>query len=144
MPTRPIHEVLAGRPFLAVGADVSVREVTRLMQAQDRSSALVTEHGVLTGIFTERDATFRVLAAGLDPDATAVGQVMTHKPYTLSDDQPFGYALHLMYESCVRHVPVVDGNNRPLGVLTARDALGVEAEAFGSDLERRQAITAIL
>lgn len=144
MPTRPIHQVLAGRPFLAVATSVSVREATRLMQQQARSCALVTEHGVLTGIFTERDATFRVLAAGLDPECTPVGEVMTHQPYTLGEDRPFGHALHLMYECCVRHVPVVDRYLRPLGVLTARDALGVEAEDFGTELVRRQAITAIL
>ena len=65
MPSRPIHQILSDRPFVGVSADTPVREVVRQMNALQRSAALVTEHGVLTGIFTERDAAFGVLAAGL-------------------------------------------------------------------------------
>ncbi|WP_454455122.1 CBS domain-containing protein [Thauera phenylacetica] len=107
MPSRPIHQVLSDRPFVSVPADTPVREVVRQMSALQRSAALVTEHGVLTGIFTERDAAFGVLAAGLDADTTPVGAVMTHNPVTLTEDRPFGHALHLMYENGVRHVPIV-------------------------------------
>ena len=144
MPSRPIHQILADRPFVCVPADMPVSAVTRLMNAQERSAALIAEHGVLTGIFTERDATFRVLAAGLDPETTPVGAVMTHNPQTLTEDKPFGHALHLMYENGVRHVPVVDANKRPLGVITARDALALDALDFGSELVRREEITVIL
>lgn len=144
MPSRPIHQVLAERPFVSVSIFKPVREVTRMMQDLHCSAALITEHGVLTGIFTERDATFRVLAAGLDPDATPVGEVMIHNPQTLTDDKPFGHALHLMFENGVRHVPVVDADRRPLGVVTARDALALDALDFGSELVRREEITVIL
>ncbi len=144
MPSRPIHQILSDRPFVGVSADTPVREVVRQMNALQRSAALVTEHGVLTGIFTERDATFRVLAVGLDPDATPVGEVMTHNPQTLTDDKPFGHALHLMFENGVRHVPVVDADRRPLGVVTARDALALDALEFGSELVRREEITVFL
>lgn len=144
MPNRPIHRVLAERPFVNVSISASVREVTRLMQEHHCSAALITEHGVLTGIFTERDATFRVIAAGLDPDATAVGEVMTHKPLALTDDKPFGHALHLMYENSIRHVPVVDAAGRPVGVVTSRDALLLDALEFNTELVRREEITVIL
>jgi len=144
MPSRPIHQVLSDRPFLCVPADTPVRAVTRMMHEQQRSAALVAEHGVLTGIFTERDATFRVLAAGLDADVTPVGEVMTHNPLTLAEDRPFSHALHLMYENGVRHVPVVDAGRRPLGVVTARDALALDALDFGAELVRREEITVIL
>ena len=144
MPSRPIHQILSDRPFVSVPADTPVREVVRQMSALQRSAALVTEHGVLTGIFTERDAAFGVLAAGLDADTTPVGAVMTHNPVTLTEDRPFGHALHLMYENGVRHVPIVDANRRPLGVVTARDALQLDALTFGAELVRREEITVIL
>ena len=144
MPSRPIHQILSDRPFVGVSADTPVREVVRQMNALQRSAALATEHGVLTGIFTERDAAFGVLAAGLDADTTPVGAVMTHNPVTLTEDRPFGHALHLMYENGVRHVPIVDANRRPLGVVTARDALQLDALTFGAELVRREEITVIL
>ncbi len=134
MPSRPIHQILSDRPFVGVSADTPVREVVRQMNALQRSAALVTEHGVLTGIFTERDAAFGVLAAGLDADTTPVGAVMTHNPVTLT----------LMYENGVRHVPIVDANRRPLGVVTARDALQLDALTFSAELVRREEITVIL
>ncbi|MBS0542241.1 MAG: CBS domain-containing protein, partial [Proteobacteria bacterium] len=123
---------------------LSVRAVTQLMKERRQSAALVTEHGVLTGIFTERDATFRVLAEGLDPDSTRVGDVLTHRPQTISEDKPFGHALHMMYDGGFRHVPVVDRAGRPVGLLSARDALALDAEAFGTELVRREEITVIL
>lgn len=144
MPSRPIHQVIADQPFVCVPIDLSVRAVTQLMKERRQSAALVTEHGVLTGIFTERDATFRVLAEGLDPDSTRVGDVLTHRPQTISEDKPFGHALHMMYDGGFRHVPVVDRAGRPVGLLSARDALALDAEAFGTELVRREEITVIL
>lgn len=144
MPSRPIHEVIAEREFVCVPFDMPVREVTRRLLQAHQSAALVTEHGVLTGIFTERDATFRVLAAGLDADLTPVGAVLTHNPQAITEDKPFGHALHMMFEGGFRHVPVVTPDGRPVGIVTAHDALGLDAIAFGDELLRREEITVIL
>jgi len=51
--------------------------------------------------------------------------------------------LHLMHEGGFRHVPVVD-QDRPLGVVSARDALGPELEEFVSDLDRRERIGEVM
>lgn len=144
MPHRPIKEVLPGHPYVCVPADTSVREVTRLMRGARQSGALVSVDGRLAGIFTERDATFRVLAEGLDPEATPVGEVCTRDPVTITDDKPFGHALHMMYEGDFRHVPVVDADGHPIGIVTAHDALGLDALVFGDELVRREEITVIL
>lgn len=144
MPSRPIYQVIADTEFVCVPADMSVHAVTQLMFDKQQSAALVTEYGVLTGIFTERDATFRVLAGGLSPDQTTVGEVMTHNPRTLTEAKPFGHALHLMYEGGYRHIPVVDKRGRPLGLLAAHDALDVDGLRLEEELERREDITVIL
>lgn len=144
MPAHPIKEVLNNRPFVCVDASTQVRAVTRMMAEQRCSGALITTDGVLAGIFTERDATFRVLAAGLDPDTTSVSEVMTADPMTLTDDRPFGHALHLMYENQIRHIPIVDAAHIPVGIVTARDALALDALAFSEELELREQITTIL
>ena len=144
MPSRPINEVISDHPFVCVPFDMSVKAATMLMREARQSAALVTEHGVLTGIFTERDATFRVLAEGLDPEKTKVGDVLTHNPQTIEAGKPFGHALHMMFEGGFRHVPVVTADGRPLGIVSARDALGLDAVAFGEELVRREEITVIL
>ena len=85
-----------------------------------------------------------MLATGLDPDQTPVGAVLTHNPQVIAEDRPFGHALHMMYEGGFRHMPVVSTDGRPVGVVPARDALGLDAVAFGAELERREEITVIL
>lgn len=144
MPHRPIQEVLPGHPHVCVPFETPVREVTRKMRSANQSAALVSRAGRLAGIFTERDVTFRVMAEGLDPDKTPVGDVCTHDPVTITADKPFGHALHMMYEGGFRHVPVVDAEGHPVGIVTAHDAIGMDALAFGDELVRREEITVIL
>ena len=115
----------------------------QLMQQHRVGAILITEGERLAGIFTERDALFRVIAAGRDPSVTRVADVMTREPRTISPDRPFGHALHLMYEGEFRHVPVVE-NGRPIGMVSARDALGPDLKQFIGDLETRGHIGEIL
>lgn len=75
----------------------------------------------------------------------AIRDVIRDKRWqSVTADHPLGHALHLMYEGGFRHVPVVDAAGRPLGIVAARDALGLEACQFGQELERREEITVIL
>ena len=144
MPTRAIKHIIQSRTPVVAEADHSVRDVVHLMAQTKAHAVMVTEHGVLTGIFTEHDATFGVLAADRDADSTKVSDVMTHNPMTISPDHPLGHALHMMYEGGFRHVPVVDDNRRPLGMVSATDALALDAAQFGKELEQREDITVIL
>ena len=121
----------------------SVREAARLMKQTQVGALLVVEHGHLVGIFTERDALIRVLAEGLNPEATLLAEVMTLNPITVHPDQPFVSALHLMYENGFRHVPVAE-NGRPLGMVSARDALELEAAEFEATLRQREHLRTIM
>lgn len=143
MPERPVREVIGNQAPVSAGADISVAAAAQLMQRHGVGALLVIEAGRLAGIFTERDALFRVLAEGLDPQRTRVAQVMTANPRTITPDRPFGHALHLMYEGRFRHVPVVE-NGRALGMVSARDALEPDLRQFISDLETRAHIGEIL
>jgi predicted transcriptional regulator len=68
---------------------------------------------------------------------------MTENPRTIAPDRPFGHALHLMHEGEFRDVPVVE-NGRPVGIVSARDALGPDLRQFISDLDQRTHIGEIL
>jgi CBS domain-containing protein len=120
-----------------------VVEAARLMKRRKVSALLVVDGTRLLGIFTERDAVFRVIAQGRSPQETRVADVMTPDPQTVHPDKPFGHALHLMHEGGFRHVPVVE-NGSPLGVVSARDVLGPELREFAAELESRERIEAIL
>ena len=143
MPNRPIRSVIEDQKPVTATSDMTVDAAARLMKQQRIGALLVVDQGRLSGIFTERDALFRVIAEGREPAATRVGEVMTLNPRTIEPDRPFGHALHLMYEGEFRHVPVVE-NGRPLGMVSARDALGPELQEFVHDLETRAHIGEIL
>jgi CBS domain-containing protein len=143
MPDRTIRSIIRGRAPLTVSPQTTVVEAARLMKRRKVSALLVVDGTRLLGIFTERDAVFRVIAQGRSPQETRVADVMTPDPQTVHPDKPFGHALHLMHEGGFRHVPVVE-NGSPLGVVSARDVLGPELREFAAELESRERIAAIL
>lgn len=143
MPERAVGAIIGDQQPISAQDDTSVAEAARIMRSRRVGALLVMESGRLAGIFTERDALFRVIAEGRDPEATPLREVMTRDPRTISPDRPFGHALHIMYEGGFRHVPVVrDG--RAIGVVSARDALGPEMRQFIADLDARTRVGEIL
>jgi CBS domain-containing protein len=100
---------------------------------------MVVDDRRLVGIFTERDAVFRVIARDLDCQTTRLVEVMTKAPITAAPDNSFGYALLLMHENGFRHVPVID-NGKLIGVVSARNALDPDMEEFVSEAQRRRHI----
>jgi len=118
---------LIKRGVVHLSATASVREACEVMAANHVGAVLVMEGGQLDGIFTERDALNRVLAARLDPDGTSLGEVMTRDPVTLSPQTPVTEALRLMSEIGFRHVPIVE-QDEVQGIISLRDFVGVELQ----------------
>jgi CBS domain-containing protein len=144
MPQRPIRSIIAKQKILTASSEITVSEAARLMKKKALGSVMVVkDDGRLVGIFTERDALFRVLAEGRDPKATTLADVMTPHPQTIAPDKPFGHALLMMYDGGYRHVPVVE-HGKPVGMVSARDALGPELQEFESEMQRRTRIGEIL
>lgn len=135
----PVQSVIEPRKLVVAEPRTSVDEAARLMRENAVGAVLVVDEGRLVGIFTERDAVYRVMAAGGEPAATPIGEVMTRDPMTVAPDETFGYALLLMHEHGFRHAPVVE-DGRPVGVVSARHALDPDLEEFAVEAERRKSI----
>lgn len=143
MSDRLIRTIIEDQKILTCAASTTVIEAACLMEHNAVGAAMIVEDGRLIGIFTERDALIRIIAKGRDTQTTQLSEVMTRNPTTVDPDRPFGYALHLMYEGKFRHVPVVE-DGRPIGMVSARDALGPELEDFVYELLRREQIEQVL
>jgi CBS domain-containing protein len=143
MPHRLIRDVIAGRKAYTTSSHTSIAEAARLMKAHAIGALMIVDEGKLVGICTERDVVFRVVAADKDPKSTRVASAMTRKPRTLDASRPVGHALHVMYEGGFRHVPVVE-HGKPVGMVSARDALGPELAQFREELVEREHINEIL
>jgi CBS domain-containing protein len=136
MSLRSLRSIVARQPPAVAEKSVTVLEAAILMKEQGKGALLVVEGSRLTGIFTERDALFRVIAAGRDPATTKLADVMTPQPQTMHPDEPFVKALRVMHKRGFRHLPVVE-HGRPLGVVSARDALDDDLYDLRVDLEQR-------
>jgi len=143
MSHRLIRDAVATRKPLVATAKTTVAEAARLMKEHEVGALMIVDAGRLTGIFTERDALFRVIAEARNPKATLVGEVMTTKPQTIAPDKAVGHALLMMYEGGFRHVPVVE-RGKPIGMISARDALGPELEEFQSEILQREHLREII
>lgn len=97
-----------------------VTECVQKMAREKIGALMVMEGERLRGIFTERDALNRVLAAGLDPRSTRVSEVMTKEPFCVSPTMTVGAAMQLVTSRRFRHLPVVQ-EGKVLGVVSSGD-----------------------
>jgi CBS domain-containing protein len=140
MLSQPIRRLMGRDKMVTVAPQASIYEVARLMLEHDVGAIAIVEDGSLTGIFTERDAVFRVIAQARDVHAVSVGDVMTPQPVTVDPEVSLGRAMVLMQSRGFRHLPVVE-DGKLIGMVSARDALDPEIEDFICEERRRQALS---
>lgn len=117
----PLNKVFAaGDSIHFVAPDTLVTDCVRTMSAEKIGAMLVMDGGRLVGIFTERDALNRVLAAGLDPRGTKVSEVMTKDPYCVPPTTTVGAAMELVTKERFRHLPIVE-NGKVLALVSSGD-----------------------
>ncbi|MBL8702008.1 MAG: CBS domain-containing protein [Alphaproteobacteria bacterium] len=116
-PATPIGEVLAG-----------------LSASQSSSTLVVDEAGRLVGILTERDIAQRIaLRVGAE---TPVERVMTTPVKTIAADDLLFRAVGRMRRERLRHMPVIDRDGKPVGVLDLNEALAAAAARMVDQIDR--------
>ena len=136
MSIRSARSVVAGQAPITAAGTATVLEASVQMKRQGKGALLVLKEGRLAGIVTERDIVFRVVALGRDAADIRLDSIMTPQPQTIHPDKPFLHALRMMREGGFRHLPVVE-NGRPLGIVSARDALDDDFFELRAELAQR-------
>jgi CBS domain-containing protein len=134
---QPIRNIMEQKKFLTASPETTVSAAARLMADMNVGAIMVVDNDHLVGIFSERDAVFRVIAQGRDSKNTTLADVMTADPKTLEPGKTYGHALLLMQENGFRHVPVVE-NGRPIGIISSRNAMDPDLEEFVFEARRRE------
>jgi CBS domain-containing protein len=117
-------EIVRDRSPLMLRPSTTVMQAARHMHSRYVSAVLVTDEAAkLLGIFTERDAISRVLAAGRDPVATTLAEVMTNNPETVTPQHTAVEVLRVMREARCRHLPVVH-EGKVVGIVSRNDFPG--------------------
>lgn len=119
--------MIMSSPVLTVKKEDSVREAAKIMYNNRIGSVVVVDDdGKIAGILTERDLIY-LIALGKKELFTEypVWQIMTENPITGKPNESITEALLKMKEAKIRHLPVVDEENRPIGMVSIRDILEI-------------------
>ncbi len=120
-------------PPITLDINASVKKAARLMFDNRIGSVLIVdEEEKLRGIVTERDLIYLVATGKTTSvDEYPVWQIMTENPITIAPYEPVTRALAIMREANIRHLPVVDEENKPIGVISIRDVVNYIVEVIG-------------
>lgn len=114
---------------LCIGPDATVAQAIELMVQHHVGSLLVTQDGRLVGILSERDILYKVDPPdGLD---RPVQEIMTPRPEAVTADDPIAVALQQMDIGGYRHLPVVNDQGAPIGIVSVRDVQRYLCEQVG-------------
>ncbi|MEA2627370.1 MAG: hypothetical protein QOD06_3415 [Candidatus Binatota bacterium] len=139
---RPFDERIFRQPITALepAAPVSldgkesVAAAVHLMREHHIGCVLVTDEGRLAGIFTERDLLREVCGLGIDLEGTPVAELMTPDPESLPPDAAIAFALNKMSLGGFRHVPLVDAERRPVGIVSVKDIVDYVVGFFPNEI----------
>jgi 2-oxoglutarate/2-oxoacid ferredoxin oxidoreductase subunit beta len=128
-----LADVMSGPPAV-LGHEASLADALRLMREHGRGCVLVVRNGKLAGVFTERDVLMKIAGNPIVVERTGVSAYMTRDPVTLPPDAGVALALHKMVVEGFRHLPIVDDQGRPAGVVSMRDIMEHLSDFFRKEI----------
>ncbi|MBV1870346.1 MAG: CBS domain-containing protein [Gammaproteobacteria bacterium] len=133
-------EIIMSRQPVSVALDTSLKKVREIFDKAQFHHLLVVESGKLFGVVSDRD-----LLKAISPNLGTVSetqrdlatlnkrvhQILTRKPITLSPESDVYEAIHIFNNHNISCIPIVDDENKPLGLLSWRDILRALEEKRG-------------
>ncbi len=120
-------ETFCRKPVVRIALDKNVTQACRLMEENNIGCLIAEENGRLCGILTDRDIALKVAGASRDPEQTKVKDIMTPDPIRISVDKDLRQLTSLMHAFHVRRVPIVNGHDTIVGIITLDDIIALLA-----------------
>lgn len=121
MKTRDLMQV----PPITVGEEATIEEVAGIMWEKNIGSVMViNRRGAMEGIVTERDIVYAVTKLMADKGIPA-SSIMSRTALVASPNESIETVFDRMVKGGVRHLPVLDKEGTPVGMMSMRDALGI-------------------
>ncbi|MEM5345351.1 CBS domain-containing protein [Paraburkholderia azotifigens] len=134
-------EDLMTKRVVTVGFDDTLETVKDIFEQSGFHHLLVVEDRALQGVVSDRDL-LRALSPFIDSVVETqrdigtlsrrVHQIMSRKPVTLRPDADVADAIQLFLNHPISCIPIVDGEFRPVGIVSWRDILRVCGDVLGS------------
>lgn len=131
---QPIRALATLKPAVCVARSTTVRVAIERMNQNGTGCVLVEEARRLIGIFTERDVLTKIIGSAVDIDSTTVERVMTRDPECLRPDDRCAFALNKMSVGGFRHIPLLDDDDRPVGVVSMRNVVDYIADLLRTEV----------
>jgi CBS domain-containing protein len=126
-----------GSMIFSIAPDAPVLEAIKHM-AEHRVGALLVMRGEkLVGVLSERDYARKVILQGRSSAQTAVSDIMSSEPITVSPDTDVFDCMRLCTDSRIRHLPVVQGD-KVIGVISIGDLVKAVIDAQAEQIEHLQ------
>jgi CBS domain-containing protein len=129
-----IKELIKNKGFevIAVDSETPVSEAIRKMVDRNIGALLIVDDGQTVGMFTERDV-LKSWSAGKDFAATAIRDVMTKNIVVAETGDDLEYAMSIMIQKGVRHLPVLE-KGKLVSVLSIRDVVKAQVSSLVAEV----------
>ena len=98
------------KDFVVLDEETTVTEAVRRMKEKGVTSVLISsKDGKITGIVTERDVLYRVVAEGKDPKSVRLREIKSSPLVTVTPQTKVSDAIALMSQKGIRRVVVAEG-----------------------------------
>jgi len=126
-----LKDILAGKDSKVISVDprATVMEAAVLMNLHRIGFLVVIDGERPVGVFSERDILRRVVVARLDPGKTLVNEVMSTEMLVCNLAMSVDEARNVMKNRRIRHLPIVDDNDRLVGLVSIGDVNAFNANA---------------
>jgi CBS domain-containing protein len=96
----------------------TARDAGEALSRPEVRAVIVTAGGRLAGVVTRKTLVRRVVAEGLDPRSTTLGEIAEEPYLALDADMALETAFHLLEERDLERVPVVETGGELVGILS--------------------------
>lgn len=131
--TAPLSSLNCPAPVL-VSTGTTIADAVNQIQKHSVGCVLIMKNKKLAGILTERDILLKITGKGLDFSTETVDQYMTKNPEYLKIEDSVAYALNKMTVGGFRHVPILDEDKHPAGLVSIVDIVRHISEYFGDEV----------
>ena len=121
-------------PPLIASENTTLRSVIETLREQKVGCVIiVNDAGRLAGIFSERDVLTKIALLHTDYEVP-ISQFMTKNPQTAQMTTTIAFALSMMSHGGYRHIPIVDEENFPVGMVSVKNIVDYLVQSLLKDL----------
>jgi CBS domain-containing protein len=115
---------LMSSPAITLPITSSLNDVVETMYKEKIGSVIITdENNRIAGIITERDIIYAAAKGLFKREDVKVEHLMSKNVITINEDGSIYEAIDKMRAHNIRHLPVVDNQGRPVGLISLRDLI---------------------